>query len=179
MKPSTRFLLFTFVCAVVLGPASAQETDYDRAIQEAYKLGEDDARSKMADFQKGAKVEAERKKRAGEPAVSPETVKQGHRVSKFLVHNRTAIRAICAATGLKNKRPFSDVEACVAAKSAAMAKYLKLDEYVDNKTRKNCELKARDFDTERRIPPFEFLADGFGPPILDFDIANACMLAGR
>jgi hypothetical protein len=61
-----------------------------------------------------------------------------------------------------------------------MAKFLKLGKYPSlPSSKEDGELKGRDFDYERRFPPFEFLRVGLGPPVYDFEVVNDCLLARR
>jgi hypothetical protein len=52
---------------------------------------------------------------------------------------------------------------------------MKLTEYasvIENDKLLKCEMKARDFKTELRFPPYEFLRNSTGPAVLD----NDCIL---
>jgi hypothetical protein len=63
-----------------------------------------------------------------------------------------------------------------------MSKYLKIAQYavgLDLERYVKCEMKARKYDIEQQLPPYDFLGHDKGLYLLDFAKINECMLAGQ
>ena len=177
-------MILALVC--VVAPSKQCAADYDLLVQEAYRRGESDAKKQLDDFFKGAEVERLRKAKAGEPAATSDQQREALKGIKFMIYNRAATNGICAAQAFKISgspdAAWGAFKQCVEKRNAEMLKFVKLGDYASlpaNRSDINCELRGRDFGNERRFPPFDFVQDGLGPALLDFEVVNSCLLTGR
>jgi hypothetical protein len=128
-------------------------------------------------------VERERKAKAGELASTATEHSQGLSALRFMLYNKVIIQVLCARqidsrTGVEKGQ--AAAVACMDSKHDHLTKYLKLEDYVVNlgaQTFLKCEIKTRDYKSEVRFPPYEFLRDTTGPKIIDFAAMNDCILA--
>ncbi len=168
---------------MVVGEGLAKNND--PLIQKAYQLGESEAKKQLNLFFEHAEIEKKRKENEGEPPATAKQASDALEAVKFLIYNRAATNGICAANALEvsSKLAAKDsMHECIEARNAAMEKFIKLGDYrtlPSDRSRNNCELLGRDFDNERRFPPFEFLKVGLGPPLFNFEVVNDCLMSDR
>lgn len=142
---------------------------------QAYLSWEAKAKRELDGLLEHAKLEKRRKEKAGDVPLTAEQERTGLEGFKFLLYNRAATEGICTERVLTADNSPAKLEECIEKRNAAMEKFIKLTDYQVSSRR--CELKGRDFDSERRFPPFEFLRTGLGPPIFDFEIVNDCLMS--
>jgi len=142
-----------------------------------------------ADFDKSLeyiKLERERKAKAGEPQLSKEETETGLAGVQSLLYNKAISFVLCGEQAVSDgytDRSNDKLDACFAARQRETAKFMKLStEYAsvlsDDKLLK-CEMKSRDYESEIRFPPYEFLRNTRGPYVFDFKAMNECILSDK
>jgi hypothetical protein len=154
--------------------------DEDPALK-LYLLMENDARALFQKYNEGAVVEADRKKRAGEPPLTEEDRSFGSYAAKEFIYNKVLFHPLCLDQAGGNKahenltRPVME---CVNKKQDELFEASQLEKYapmVGERKYFACQVKARDFRSERRFPPFEFLRDNRDLRVIDYGKANECV----
>jgi hypothetical protein len=142
---------------------------------------ENDARAEYQKFKEGGAVEAERKKRAGEPSLTEEDRIFVTYAAKELIYNKVLFYPLCLDQAAGNKALESSrgsVMECVNKKQDELFEASQLEKYapmIGERQYFACQLKARDFKSERRFPPFEFLRDNRDLRVIDYGKANGCV----
>ncbi len=68
---------------------------------------------------------------------------------------------------------------CREARLSEMGKFVKLTDYlstIGSRKATTCEMKSRDYKSEFRFLPYEFLRSSRGPNLFDFKAFNECIL---
>ena len=144
---------------------------------------EPDARRLYDTFEPAAAAERERKRRAGEPALTPQQTANGLYAGRELIYNKVLFYPLCAdekfgASGASFERMKRDLQDCVNQKQDQLFEWAQLEKYITvlgDRKFLSCEVKARDFKSERRFPPFEFLRDPHGLKVIDYGKMNDCI----
>jgi hypothetical protein len=182
MPNQLRCLFAAPLCiALLISNAGKAQTDGPDAA-EFYKSLEADARAAykkaLADFNSAK----DKRVLAGEVIVTAAKERDAISGLRMMQYNKFASIGICAdmaAVERDAKKVGASVEKCSVERNLELVKWTKLSDYVgtigaDKMTK--CEIKARDFANEVRFPPFDFLVDRSGPPLLDFKKLNECIL---
>ena len=151
-----------------------------------YQSLEPEFRADYAEALEGAEVEQARKAKAGEPATTARERKLGIRGVKSIIYNTAVIKALCAEQAglpIKDENAFKrDWKACVEDRASEILKFTKVAEYVDSLPRSKsarCEMKSRDYKSEMRFPPYDFLRSDSEPELslFDHEALNSCLLS--
>lgn len=147
-----------------------------------YRSFEPEARKLYKDFEEGARIERDRKLRAGEPALTPEQVAFGMYAAKEIIYNKVLFYPLCAEIHMTQNMSLEalkpKIDKCAKGKQDDLFEYSQLEQYVSvlgDRKFIACEVKARDFPSERRFPPFEFLRDGRSLRVIDYGKMNNCI----
>jgi hypothetical protein len=139
-----------------------------------YSRAEDTIRKDWEYFEY-AKLERERKAKAGEPFVSDKMLREGTDGVKMILYNKAVIGAVCGEESIHASKnadeAIASAKSCVDAKLSEMAKFTKLTDYYDSVSARKfetCEMKSRDYKNEMRFVPYEFLRNSDGPKLFDF-----------
>ncbi len=177
------YIVFVLVaCSAVASRAEIKKT----LGQIIYEKSEDAIRADWQQHFEIAKVERERKARAGERLLSAREEKDGETGIKILLYNRAVIFATCGEEAGMNKAKEADFvnrsDACANVKLLELVKFTKLSEYaatIGAERYTACEMKSRDFNNESRFPPYDFLRGGSEMKLLNFKAFNDCLLSGQ
>jgi len=162
------------------------EDDFNKAIDRQYESNRDQLRSMMMNAERVLDEEVKKKVAKGVIAQpTPEKRSQALEFAKTFNYNK-AINQMRCAYEMRKYRPLEGTElekefqSCTNRLQGEMIKYSKLSDYAssfDPKKMMACEIKARDFEMERRFPPFEFLKTRDGPPAFNFKVLNDCLIS--
>lgn len=175
---TTVIALWLFACSLAFAETKKPFAD------SLYKNHENRIREDLGRSFELAKLERERKIKAGEPPISPQIERDGSDGIRLVLYNKAVIYATCADEAANASKMEGEVltaaTACMNSKSTEMLKFTKLMEYSDSIGARKltaCEMKARDYKNELRFPPYEFLRTSSGPKLFDFKMLNDCILA--
>jgi hypothetical protein len=178
MPKLAAFGLIAFLCSTSLCRA-----DDDDPIVKFYLSLEEDARKVYDTLEPAVAAERERKLRAGEPALSPNQLAEGTYAAREILYNKTLFYPLCAeekhgTSGGSFEQLKRDVLECVNRKQDQLFELAQLEKYatvIGDRKFLSCEIKARDFKSERRFPPFAFLRDPRGIKAIDYGKMNECI----
>jgi len=176
--------------AIILGTASTclggEPTPF---FKKFYDSIQSNIREEYDVAQRLVETERLRKAQAGEPPLTSDQVKLGFEGVRSILYHKAVSMALCyEQSGTVNKdlhERENKFKECISVKLAQLAeqslKLSKLGEYltsIGKQKYQRCEMKARDFENESRLPPYDFLQNSDGPKLLDFGLMNECLLAG-
>lgn len=158
--------------------------DEDPTVKFYFSL-EQDARKLYDTFEPAAAAERERKLRAGERALTPKEQADGMYGFREIIYNKTLFYPLCAeerhgTSGGSFEQMKRTLLECVNRKQDELFELGQLEKYapvIGNRNFLACEVKARDFKSERRFPPFDFLRDPRGVKAIDYGKMNECIKA--
>lgn len=174
----TKWSLLLLVTALTLNhTARAVEPD---PIQKVYESLRPEAKEMLQNFSEQSKVEAARKRAAGLPPVSADTKKTAEEGIRVLVYNAMVSKVLCAEEVKAAGQDFEALKKCVAQRTEAMLKYFKMSDYadaMDGRKILKCEMKSRDYKSELRFKPYDFLQNPTSMPLFDFAAMSECVMS--
>jgi hypothetical protein len=151
-----------------------------------YKGTEQSIRADYAKSSDLIEIERKRKISAGEPPVPASHAPIADRGIKQLLYSKAVTAAVCGEQSFQQSKDADAasrfLKTCMDEKSNDMLKALKMGDYatiIDRRKSARCEMKARDYANEIRLPPFDFLRTADGPPLFDYKALTDCLLSDR
>ncbi|WP_316181025.1 MULTISPECIES: hypothetical protein [unclassified Bradyrhizobium] len=157
-------------------------------IQSFYRSLEPEIRADYQKFWDGVALEDKRKIARGKAPSSSSERAEGEKGIKSVLYNVAVAKAICVerafnrASGVDQRMQV--MNNCLKEKTDVLLKFSKASEYapvVPRLKSAQCEMRSRDYDSELRFPPFEFLRgpDNHEPHLFDYKALLECLLSGR
>lgn len=184
MRGLNKFIIVAIVmCSSIVLRAEEKKS----LAEQVYKDKEAAIRADWRKAPEFARLERERRAKAGERLPSTSEQEEGMKGLKTVLYNKAVIMAICAEDAVMkskgNEAAFAaENAACFKEKIGELDKFTKLGAYsaaIGDRKLASCEMTSRDYANELRFPPYDFLSDGKGMMLFNFKAFNDCLLSTK